>query len=494
MGKRMPIFYSALLLTGVNLLLRFISTAFSVYLSGRIGAAGIGLLQLVLSVGGLALTIGMGGIRTATMYLSAEVVGQKRTENMVWVLSGCVMYSLLFSVCAGCGLYLLAPKIAVSWVGDTEVIGAIRLLACFLPVNCLCGVMIGYFTGTNRIGELAMIEVCEQLLSMIVTVLLLTQWAGHNTAKGCLAVIMGSGMGGCFTLCVLLVRSGQRKTVGQRKFSLRKKILETALPLALGDTMKAGITTTENVMVPKRLMLYPGETEPLAAFGIVCGMVFPVLMFPAAILFGLAELLIPELARCNASDYNIRIRYLAQRSLLVTLIYGCFCGGILYLAAEPLCVRLYNTQEAGIYLKWFAVLAPMLYCDVIVDAISKGLGKQKISVRYNIITSLVDVLLLFILLPKYGMKGYFISFLVSHLINFLLSIRLVHKSIGAGIPVRTTCLCSGAVIISVLAGKLSGDGLGCYAGFLLAYIALIMLTGTIKPSDIKWLKGLILSK
>ena len=91
MGKRKPIFYNALLLTCVNLLLRFAGTGFQVYLSGRIGAEGIGLLQLVLSVGALALTVGMGGIRTATMYLCAEVVGQKRTGRIGWVLSGCIV-------------------------------------------------------------------------------------------------------------------------------------------------------------------------------------------------------------------------------------------------------------------------------------------------------------------------------------------------------------------------------------------------------------------
>ena len=37
-------FYGALLLTGANLALRLISTGFQVYLSGRMGAAGIGLL------------------------------------------------------------------------------------------------------------------------------------------------------------------------------------------------------------------------------------------------------------------------------------------------------------------------------------------------------------------------------------------------------------------------------------------------------------------
>ena len=62
MRAKLPIFYSALLLTGVNLLLRFVSTSFQVYISGRIGAAGVGLLQLVMSVGMLAMTAGMAGV------------------------------------------------------------------------------------------------------------------------------------------------------------------------------------------------------------------------------------------------------------------------------------------------------------------------------------------------------------------------------------------------------------------------------------------------
>ena len=48
--RKRSIFYNALLLTGVNLLQRGVSMVFQVYLSRRIGAAGVGLLQLVLTV------------------------------------------------------------------------------------------------------------------------------------------------------------------------------------------------------------------------------------------------------------------------------------------------------------------------------------------------------------------------------------------------------------------------------------------------------------
>ena len=194
-----------MLLTLVNLLLRFVSTSFQVFLSGRIGAAGIGLLQLVLSVGSLAMTVGMGGIRTATMYLCAEVVGQKRQENMVWVLSGCLLYSIGLSSSVGFFLYHFAPQLAAGWIGDVGTTTAIRLLAGFLPVNCLCGVMIGYFTGINRITTLAAIEIVEQIGTMVITVLLLNIWAGQDTTKACNAVIFGSGFGACFTLFSLLI-------------------------------------------------------------------------------------------------------------------------------------------------------------------------------------------------------------------------------------------------------------------------------------------------
>ena len=131
----MPIFYNALMLTGVNLLLRMVSTSFQVYLSGRIGASGIGLLQLVLSVGSLAMTAGIAGIRTSTMYLTAEEIGKGRNGNIIWVLSGALGYSVICSGSVALLLYFLTPQIAGEWVGDIRTVEAIRLLAAFLPVS-----------------------------------------------------------------------------------------------------------------------------------------------------------------------------------------------------------------------------------------------------------------------------------------------------------------------------------------------------------------------
>ncbi len=490
----MPIFYSALLLTGVNLLLRMVSTGFQVFLSRRIGAAGIGLLQLVLSVGAMAMTAGIGGIRTATMYLTAEELGKKRPGHVVWVLSGSVLYSILFSSAVGVMLYLSAPWLAENWIDHPEAVDSLRLYAGFLPVCCLTGVMTGYFTAANRIGTLAAVEVAEQFCAMAATVALLTFWAENDPQKSCEAVILGSSIGACLTLLCLTFLRYREQPLCSPRIPIRKRLTSAAVPLALADDLKAGISTTENLMVPKRLALYPGAENPLALFGTVCGMVFPVLMFPAAILFGLTELLIPELARCNAAENPHRIRYLVRRSLHIALLYGTLCSGILWLCSDDLCLRLYSSADAGAYLRWFSVLAVMLYCDIIVDAMIKGLGQQKISVRYNIMTSSMDVALLFLLLPKYGIEGYFFSFLVTHAINFALSLRRLLKITQIKIPLRIPITTLLSAIGAVWAASYVPNSLMRAITFATLLFSALVLLRIIKKTDFLWFASLLRKK
>lgn len=479
------------MLTGVNLLLRLAGTAFQVYLSGRIGAAGIGLVQLVLSVGMLSMTVGMAGIRTSTMYLTAEELGKRKPGNVIWVLSGCVFYSILCSGVVSVGLYFGAPLIARHWIGEPGVVGAIRLYSCFLPVSCLCGVMTGYFTAAGRIGALAAVEVLEQFFSMAVTILLLSCWAGTDPSRACVSVIFGSCSGACLTLLLLVILRLRERVPSAPRIPVRHRLLQAAVPLALGDDLKAGISTTENLMVPKRLALYSGIQNPLAAFGMVTGMVFPVLMFPAAILYGLAELLIPELARCAAAGSRQRIAYLVQRSLRVALLYGCVFCGLMFLLAEPICVALYDSREAGIYLRRFALLVPMLYCDAITDAMTKGLGQQKACVRYNILTSFMDVAFLFVLLPQWGMDGYFVSFLVTHLLNFILSLRRLLKITQIRVHFHVVAFTCFAMILAIAGAGFLHIPAVQTIGYLVIMGCLLFLFRVLSKDDVRWVKGLL---
>ena len=487
MPQTKPIFYRALLLTGVNLLLRIVGTSFQVYLSRHIGAAGIGLLQLVLSVGNLSMVAGVAGIRTATMYLTAEELGKGKPQNVGRILSSCFLYSILCSGTVAAALFSSAPLLAAHWIGNTLTIPALRLFAVFLPVVCLSGVMSGYFTAANRIGTLAAVEVAEQLCSMAVTMATLALWAGKDAERSCLCVILGGGISACVTLVLLVwLRFRERPDRGN-PFPIKRRLLHAAVPLAGADVVRSGISTTENLLVPKRLSLFREEADPMSAFGRVSGMVFPLMMFPACILFALAELLIPELARCNAAGRKNRIQYLVQKGLWSSMLYGMFFSGLIFLFAQPLCIRLYQNAEAGRSLQFYAIMIPFLYCDAITDAMTKGLGQQRICVRYNIITSFLDVVFLFVLLPIYGMKGYFISFLVTHLINFLLSMRRLCIITGFRVPFATPALAASAGLLAVWLSTL----LHLRLAYIPIFFLLLNLFGILKKEELLWVKHLI---
>ncbi len=486
--------YGVLMLTGVNLLLRFAGTWFQVYLSRTIGPEGIGLLQLTMSVGSFALVAGMAGIRTAAMYLTAEELGKKQRQGLPWVLSGCIRYSLICSGSAALVLALLAPWLAERWIGDSRVTGCLILFAGFLPISCLCGVFSGFFTASQRVGTLAAVEVAEQILSMSATLALLALGNDREPGAATRCVITGSGLGACLTLvCLWTMRMRETASPGSRVPG-KRRITAAAVPLALGDVVKSGINTAENLLVPRRLELHRGTGSPLGAFGIVTGMVFPVLMFPACILFALADLLIPEMARCSAAGNQQRVRYLARRAMKLALVYALIFGGGMMLVAPDLCLRLYENQEAGIWLRRYALMVPMLYTDAIVDAMVKGLGQQKTSVRYNILTAAMDVSMLFFLLPRFGMTGYYWSFLISHGVNFVLSIRLLTKLTGIPLPLWVPLSALAAAAGAIWASIYVADPLGKVLGYIPVLLCLLTLFGVISREDIQWIRGLLPGK
>ncbi|NCC68032.1 MAG: hypothetical protein EOM14_07550 [Clostridia bacterium] len=86
------------LLTGSSLAMRCIALVFQMWLVSRIGAAGVGLYGLVGSVGFLAATVAISGIRFASTRLISEELGLQRAGGVGRAMRLCIAYSLFFGV------------------------------------------------------------------------------------------------------------------------------------------------------------------------------------------------------------------------------------------------------------------------------------------------------------------------------------------------------------------------------------------------------------
>ncbi|MBP3313291.1 MAG: oligosaccharide flippase family protein [Oscillospiraceae bacterium] len=435
--RQTSILRNTVMLTLTNLSLRSVSLLFQVYLSRTIGAAGMGKMQLVLTVGGFAMTLGTSGVRVAAMNLTARERGLDHPAGVKKAITSCLLYGLFASLLAGTLLYFLAPTLANTFVGDGSVLPAIWLMALSLPLNCACAVLSGCYTALGKIRRMVWTDILERVTSIFFTVLLLQYWADGRMSRICCAVIGGSELATGISFLILFIALFRelRCIRGAEQVKMRGRLIRLCIPLALSDYLRSGLSTLEQFLIPRGLSKNPATVDSsMADYGTVSGMVFPVLMFPAALFYSLSDLLVPELSRCRAKGRMLRIRGICTRSLRVGFVFSAMVSGLLFLLAPALGQSLYHSRSAGQYLRVFAPMILMLYPDALTDGMLKGLGEQVASVRYNTITAACDVVLLFLLLPPLGMGGFVLTFLLTHGLNFFLSLRRLKMVAGLSLP------------------------------------------------------------
>ena len=472
---------------------------FQIYLSNQIGAAGIGLLQLIASVGFLSMTLSTAGVRVAAMYLPAEEYGARRPGGMRKALICCLIYGLLASLLGGAVLYNSAQWIAVRWIRDVRAASSLRVLAWSMPISCLWSVMAGYFTACSRLRQLVAVEFLEQAISIAVTVALLLLWAGADTERACVSIQLGNAASTGITLVLLLgLAAADRRTPIPNGLSMWKRLLRLCIPLAANDDLRSGLSTTEHLLIPRGLARSGKSSETaMASYGTIHGMVFPVMMFPSVLIASLADLLVPELARCRAARDQRRICALTDRCLRMGLLFAAAVAGLCHCLSEPLGLLLYRSDEAGFYLRLFAPLVLVLYMDAMVDGMHKGMGEQVYCVRVNTLTNLMDVAFLWLLLPRWGIAGYFFTFTLTHLLNFYLSIAHLMTVTGYTPPlafVIKVLLCAvgaaaGTALVCRLVPQLLATcllGGGCY---LVLFALLIAVSGCLSGTDLRWLRS-----
>lgn len=500
-GVRLPIRNTmvrhTLFLSVSSIWMRTIGMLFQIWLSGHIGAAGIGLVQLIGTVGILAATLGTAGVRVGAMYLIADARGRHASTRTVTAC--CLCYGTALSCLAGVVLFAAAPWISGHWLQAPEAAGPLRILATFLPAGCIGAVLGGWFTACVKIKQLTAVELLLQVLLFGVNIFLLSRASGSVQCCRILLTVNGLGDVALCLILGLLYRRSQRTAQLEKTPGLWRKLLRLCVPLGLSDLLRSSLSTTEHLLIPRGLAAYGlAHGNALAAYGTIHGMVFPVMMFPATLLYAFSDLLVPELARCTAAGSERRVHYLTGRCLHLGAGYACTIAGAAFCLAKPLAELLYPGTQTGHYLQLFAPLLVLLYLDAIVDAMLKGLGQQVASVRYNCITAGLDILLLLALLPRWGIDGYYWAFTVSHSVNFCLSIGRLLRHTGqtpdwvfAGKMLGCAALCALACRTALrhfgcLPAVLLGGG-----GYLTLLVCLLWLSRALRPGDLRWMRQLL---
>lgn len=426
------------LLTGSSLMMSCIGMAYQVWLVGRIGAAGIGLYQLVIAVMGLGATVAVSGIRFAVTRLVSEEIGLGRGAGVGGAMARCAGYSAFFGLSAGAIMWLIAQPVGFLWVGDARTVLSLKIMAFSLPLISMCSVISGYFTACGRVWKPALIHLAEQLFGIGLSAFLLYRSPAGDIEKNCAAVVTG-GLG-ADALSFLLLSAAyfvdRRRHcvsggVGTRQTA---RMLGIAMPLAVSAYARSALGTIEHLLVPRGLKAagYTADSA-LAGYGVIQGMVLPIVLFPSCLLCALAEMIVPELTRAQVSGGK-SIPATVSSTLTKSFGYSLAVAAFMFIFSDKLGLSIYHSAEAGHYIRLLSPLIPIMYTDTAIDGCLKGLGQQVWSMGINILDALVSVVLVWFLLPEYALGAYIAIIYFSEFLNFALSLARLCRVMKKGPP------------------------------------------------------------
>lgn len=447
--------FNGLLLSCVALIMRAVSVSFNVYVSSKIGSESMGLLTLTGGIYGFAITFATSGINIAVVnrvsaclpYENSDYFDLRSNECVKRIMKNALFYCLSFSVTASVVLFISSENIGRYLLNDIRTVPSLRLMSFSLVPISISSMLNGYFCAVRRVYKNVIVQFCEQGAKIFVVTFLLLTIAHYGIEYACIAVVAGGALseGVCVVISAILYffdRKIHCRKIHKNRLDVSKKgcffvkndvkreikdeetkIIPIALPLGVSAYVRSALVTIEHLCIPWGLKKSGlNSSMALSSYGVLQGMVIPILLFPSCVLGSFSSLLVPELSSSLAQGDSARIRRIVSRVFSTSLIFAVGVSGIFIAYSYEIGTFLYGSNEAGEYIKLLAPLIPLMYLDNSVDCMLKGLGKQVYSMRVNIIDSLISVILIIVLLPIYGIKGYVAVIFITELINTSFSI------------------------------------------------------------------------
>ncbi len=406
--------------------LRIISLLFSVWLSRRVGEEGLGLYSLTSSVYRLGITLSSAGLGFASTRIIAEEIERKNSGEAARTAECCLGFSLVFGSAIAVLFFAFSEQISGIFLNDLRAAPSIRMMAISFPFIVMSGIINAYFTAVGRLSKNALPMLLDQLVRIGVTYFMLLRFDGKNLSYACLSLIVGGIFAEVisFALSFHFYNKDKKRLMNgkHKRTPLAKRISAIALPVAFSSFIRTGLHSIEHMFIPSGLRKRGVDSSrALGLYGMITGMVFPVIMFPSAFLYAASDLLIPEFSACNASGDEKRLRRLTGKVMQLTSFFAVGVSGIIFGFAEEIGRVFYKSEECGLYIKLLAPLIVFMLYDHLADAILKGLGEQNSVVKYNIIDSVSSVLLVWLLVPVFGLGGYVFVVWFGEVLNCIMS-------------------------------------------------------------------------
>lgn len=431
--KKKNFLKNAAILTATAIILRTVGIFFRIYISNAIGAEGMGLHQLILSIYMFASAVASSGINVAVTRLVSEKVGTGGLCTVKKILFHSLSASIILGLAAFAIMFFGADFISEKWLHDARASLSMKVISFGLPFMAVSSCLKGYFTARRKASTPSNSQLFEQLIRILTVVMLLRFINTKNLTLACAAVVMGntlSEIGACAYIYIGYRRD--KRTIregGIMHGGIVRSLCAIFIPVALSSYLNTLLHTIENVMVPDALTRYTVSRElSLSQFGMLKGMALPLLFFPSSFLGAVSTLLIPEVSQYGAEGKNASIKSTINYTLLVTIITSLPVSAIFCVYAYEIGELVYKSSEVGMYILALAPVLPFMYIESVIAGILNALNRQSAMLRFNIYNSALRIALILTLVPVFGIYAFLAIMIVSNLFTSCLNLHLLLKT------------------------------------------------------------------
>ncbi|WP_240414335.1 stage V sporulation protein B [Paenibacillus periandrae] len=402
----------------VNRILGFIPR---ITLPRLIGAEGVGLYQMGFPFMIVILTLITGGIPIAVAKLIAEAEAENNESRIRRILRLAMTLTVSLGI-----LFTLASLLGAQWIANHLLTDSrvYYTFLCMTPIIILVGigsVLRGYFQGRQNMIPTAVSQVAETIIR-IFTVLAfayaLLPYGIEYAAAGAMAGVM---VGEAVALLVLflyyrrsrsqttpfpIAKIGSVPLVG-RLANLRQ-LLKLALPITGSKLVGSCSYFLESILIIRSLAAAGIATKlATAQYGMLQGMIIPILLLPSALTYSLSVSLIPSLSEAAARNDMQTIHNRLHQSLKLALVTGAPFVMIMFVLAEPLCDLMYGQSQIAPMLKMMAPVALFIYFQAPLQASLQALNRPGSALVNTLIGSVIKLALIVGLAgqPQFGILG-----------------------------------------------------------------------------------------
>ncbi len=422
---RTTVFATAGIVTALSIAERGLGFLYRIVLSRLLGAEGLGLYQVALSVFSVFLTIGTGGIPITVSRLIAKSKAENNPVNEKRAVGAGLFLSLALTLPVSLFL-LIFPKTVGFLFADERGLKVFRILIIGLVFSSLYAVFRGSFWGNKRFLLPSILEISEEAVMVIFGVLLLknaysvesgASLAGWAVVISYLFSFSASAL--CFFIC------GGKLAPPKRQL---KPLVNATLPITSVRAGGALVNSAVAVLLPVMLMRTGlSESDALTLFGVVSGMAIPVLFIPSTVIGSLSLVLVPELSEDFYAKNRERLYKNLTRGLSVALLVALFLLPFFYALGGDLGRLAFSNALAGEYIKKGCVLLIPMSLAMISTGMLNSMGFEKQTFLFYFLGAGIMLACILLLPSVCGAYAYLIGLGASFGVNAVCNLILLGK-------------------------------------------------------------------